>query len=123
MTAALVSGRHESAPEVALDGTAIFDLNPKSRPPIGQFGPDTQEPTCPGVLETTLPELADLLRKCGEVQQADTLERTMQSIPDEIPRRVLELFTHGMGGLFDAALYKDRELEREATERLGHSAQ
>lgn len=69
------------------------------------------------MLEETLRELADLFRAHGVVRLANALAGMSEETSADLPRQVLGLFTHGMGGIFDPALYKDGALDRVATER------
>jgi hypothetical protein len=69
------------------------------------------------VLESSLTELARLFREHDEHGLADWIDHTAQGDPERLPNRVLEMFTHGMGGLMDRPLYSGGELDRSATER------
>lgn len=68
------------------------------------------------MLESSLAELASLFRAHDEHGLADWLDRTTHGDPERLPRRVLEMFTHGMGGLMDRPLYSNGQLDRSATE-------
>jgi hypothetical protein len=68
------------------------------------------------MLESSLAELASLFRAHDEDGLADWLAHTFQGDPDRLPRRVLEMFTHGMGGLMDRPLYSNGQVDRSATE-------
>jgi hypothetical protein len=71
----------------------------------------------PVTMRATMYELAALFRACGEDAQADTLDHLADDPDENLPRRVLSLFRQGMGGMFDAALYRDGVLDREASDR------
>jgi hypothetical protein len=68
------------------------------------------------MLESLLAELASLFRSHDEQGMADWIDHTAEGDPERLPQRVLEMFTHGMGGLMDRALYSDGQLDRSATE-------
>ena len=68
------------------------------------------------MLELTLVELASLYRAHDEHGVADWLDETVQGDLDRLPRRVLEMFTRGMGGWMDHALYTNGQVDRSATE-------
>ena len=69
------------------------------------------------ILESSLAELASLFRAHGEHGLADWLDHTTQGDPERQPQRVLEMFTHGMGGMMDRPLYSSGQLDAAATER------
>lgn len=68
------------------------------------------------MLESLLAELARLFRAHDEQGLADWIDHTTEGDPERLPQRVLEMFTHGMGGLMDRALYSYGQLDRNATE-------
>jgi hypothetical protein len=69
------------------------------------------------MLESSLAELAGLFRAHEEQGLADWIDHTAASDPERLPQRVLQMFTHGMGGLMDRPLYSDGQLDVSATER------
>jgi hypothetical protein len=69
------------------------------------------------MLESSLAELASLFREHDESGLADWIDHTAHGDPEQLPQRVVEMFTHGMGGLMDRPLYSGGELDRVATER------
>jgi hypothetical protein len=69
------------------------------------------------MLETSLSALAQLFRDHDEPGLAGWIDSVMADGPDRLPQRVLNMFTHGMGGLMDRALYSGGELDLAATNR------
>jgi hypothetical protein len=69
-----------------------------------------------------LDELAEHFRKYGEVRFADAVGGAAAGEPEQLPRRVLALFRHGMGGLLDCPLYSHGEVDQAATDRLNQLA-
>jgi hypothetical protein len=69
------------------------------------------------MLESSLTALARLFRDHDEPGLASWIDNVAADDPDRLPQRVLEMFTHGMGGLMDRALYSGGELDRAATRR------
>jgi hypothetical protein len=76
-----------------------------------------------GVLEETARTLADLFRTYDETNLAVAVEGAIPGDPARMPQRVLELFTHGMGGLLDCPLYSDGHVDRDATKRRDELAE
>ena len=68
------------------------------------------------MLESSLAELATLFRAHDEHDLADWLDHTVEGDPERLPRRVLGMFTRGMGGLMDGPLYSDGQVDGSATE-------
>jgi hypothetical protein len=75
------------------------------------------------MLETSLMALARLFRDHDEPGLADWIDSVMANGPDRLPQRVLSMFTHGMGGLMDRALYSGGELDVAATTRRDELAE
>jgi hypothetical protein len=63
-----------------------------------------------------LDELAEQLRTYGEVSLASAVEGAAAGQAEQLPRRVLALFTRGMGGLLDSPLYSHGEVDHAATD-------
>jgi hypothetical protein len=57
------------------------------------------------VLADQVAQVAAFYRAHGEERTAAWLESRLDGDPAELPARVLEMFKHGMGGLYDAALH------------------
>jgi hypothetical protein len=53
------------------------------------------------MLRDDVENLAAHFRAYGESRLADALDGTLDGPEDRLPRRVLAMFTHGMGGLMD----------------------
>jgi len=81
----------------------------------GSFG--TGCASISGVLVDAVQDLADHFRTYGEPDLARALDGLIQGAPDGLPRRVLAMFTHGMGGLLDRPLYSGGRVNAEATQR------
>jgi hypothetical protein len=69
------------------------------------------------VLLSLLDELAGHFRKYGELRLADAVGGAAAGEPEQLPRRVLSLFRHGMGGLLDCPLYSHGKVDQAATDR------
>jgi hypothetical protein len=59
--------------------------------------------------------LAAHLRAYDEPHVAAAVEETLAGDPADVPRRILALFRHGMGGLLDRDLYRDEIRDAAAT--------
>jgi hypothetical protein len=66
-------------------------------------------------LLSLLGELAGHFRAHGELSRASAVEGAAAGQPEQLPRRVLALFTRGMGGLRDSPLYSHGEVDHAAT--------
>jgi hypothetical protein len=75
------------------------------------------------MLETSLVALARLFRDHDEPGLASRIDSVMAEGPDRLPQRVLNMFTHGMGGMLDRALYSGGELDLAATTRRDELAE
>jgi hypothetical protein len=75
------------------------------------------------MLETSLLALARLFRDHDEPGLASWIDSVMAEGPDRLPQRVLNMFTHGMEGLQDRALYSGGELDLAATTRRDRLAE
>jgi hypothetical protein len=75
------------------------------------------------MLEESLVQLASLFRQHDEAALARWIEGTASGDRERLPQRVLQMFTHGMGGLMDRALYTGGELDKDATNRRDALAQ
>ena len=62
-------------------------------------------------------DLADHLRAYSEPDLARALDGVIEGPPEKLPRQVLAMFTHGMGGLLDRPLYSGEAVNAQATER------
>jgi len=69
------------------------------------------------MLESLLSELASLFRAHDEEGLANWIDHTIQGDAERLAQRILEMFTHGMGGLLDRPLYTQGQLDRAATGR------
>lgn len=78
-----------------------------------------RHPLCkhPPVLVDAVRELADHFRTFNEPDLARALDGVLAGPLDTLPRRVLALFSHGMGGLLDRPLYSGDAVDAQATER------
>ncbi|MCU1589677.1 MAG: hypothetical protein JWP11_933 [Frankiales bacterium] len=76
-------------------------------------------PPDPGVrLRTAVDGLARHLERWHETNLASAVAGSLDGPAGELPRRVLALFTHGMGGLLDSPLRKrNGEVDEQATHR------
>jgi len=79
----------------------------------GSFG--TGCASISGVLVDAVQDLADHFRTYDEPDLARALDGLIQGAPDGLPRRVLAMFTQGMGGLLDRPLYSGGRVNAEAT--------
>jgi hypothetical protein len=71
-----------------------------------------------------LDELAEHFREYGELRFADAVGGAAAAgEPEQLPRRVLALFRHGMGGLLDCPLYSHGKVDQAATDRLNQLAE
>lgn len=68
-------------------------------------------------LEETLRELAEVFRHGGAEAQASTLDRLLAEAGSDLPERLLDLYTQGMGGMYDPYLRRDGEPDPRANER------
>jgi hypothetical protein len=75
------------------------------------------------MLETSLLTLAQLFRDHDEPGLAGWIDSVMAEGPDRLPQRVLNMFTHGMGGILDRAIYSGGELDLAATTRRDELAE
>jgi len=69
------------------------------------------------MLESSLSALASLFRDHDEPGLANWIDSAAVGDPGRLPQRVLEMFTHGMGGLMDRPLYSGGHIDRLATNR------
>jgi hypothetical protein len=67
-------------------------------------------------VEDAVRRLAAHFRQWDEPHLAAAVEDTLTGDPAHLPRRVLALFTRGMGGLMDRPLYLDGAVDQRATE-------
>ena len=68
-------------------------------------------------LEDTLRELADVFRQGGAEPQARTLDRLLAERGADLPHRVLDLDSQGMGGMYDPYLHRDGKPDPDANMR------
>jgi hypothetical protein len=68
-------------------------------------------------LEETLRELAAVFRQGGAEPQARTIDRLLAENASDLPRRVLDLYTQGMGGMYDPHLYRGGQPDPDANAR------
>lgn len=66
-------------------------------------------------LHDALEAFATHLRSYDEPDLASAVEGAKDGPPDRLAQRVVSLFTHGMGGLLDRPLYRDGQVDRDAT--------
>jgi len=75
------------------------------------------------VLEQAMDDFAAHLRRYGEPNLASVVEGAKAGDPVRVPQRVVDLFTHGMGGLLDVPLYTEGTFDREATAKRDELAE
>jgi hypothetical protein len=79
-----------------------------------RIGPDDAGTRLRGAVDL----LSRLFDQWHEPNLAAAVAGTLDSSADELPRRVLALFSHGMGGLLDSPLRKRTgEVDQQATHR------
>jgi hypothetical protein len=75
-------------------------------------------------LRSSMNDLAGHFRRWHEPNLAAAVEGALDGETDQLPRRALALFTHGMGGLLDRPLCKtDGRVDQQATNRRDRLAQ
>jgi len=68
-----------------------------------------------GQVRVAASELAEHFRNWNEPRLAEAVEGAVDGDDEHMARRVLALFTHGMGGLLDCPLYAKGVVNLEAT--------
>jgi hypothetical protein len=106
--------------EVTL-ATSLIVTSAKSVPGLA-YCPTRGTPSAWGRPQTRLRismnDLARHLRRWHEPNLAAAVEGALDGDADQLPRRALALFSHGMGGLLDRPLCKtDGRVDQQATNR------